>query len=211
MIRNEVNVNEVVKQEYITPVSLYDGVYTKTTQFLLPAIALNVKNRLIHSFFVNSYVGDKGHRNNYDRPIFVLFAVKDFASREWHKVYSTLVKSENYVDDYDCGKQDDKNLVMMVFRVPEEFEEDYYHFKRGRYSKFSKEYKSKFPQYVHNENGEKVESMIWQVIHKSATLKRKLEDEFGLDYGQLDKDDTAEIWDLPRRNREYYRYEETLS
>lgn len=204
MVRNEINVSDVVKEEYITPVSVFDGEYTKTTQFMLPAIGINKESKLIQNYFLNSYIDDKGIDHRYERPVFILFAIKSFADRDWRKIYETLVKSPNYVDDYDCGKQDNKNLVMMVFRVPDEFEKDYYHFKRGRYSQFSQDYKSKFPKQVPDENGKMKDSVIWKIIHKDPSLKRELEDEFWMDEGALD--DAKEIWDLPRKEREYYRY-----
>lgn len=211
MTKNEVDINEVMKEDYITPTSVYDGKYTKTTQFMLPAVGVNVKNRLIFSFFINAYLSDEDHEHEYDRPIFVLFSVKDFASRDWSRVYSALVKSSNYIMDYDCGKQDGKNLVMLVFSVPDEFENDYYHFKRGRYSRFSAKYKEKFPQFVGEDKENAKESILWQVITKAPALKRQLEEEFNLEDGQLDWPDTKEIWDKPNRNREYYRHEEAVS
>jgi hypothetical protein len=214
MTKNEVNVSDVIKEEFVTPVSLYDGKYTKTTQFMLPAVGLNIRNRLIFNYFLNAYIEDKGHRHEYKRPIFVLFGVKDFKDKEWQKVYVALVKSPNYIDDYDCGIQDDKNLVMMVFQVPDEFEMDLYKFKRGRYSMFSEKYKDKFPKFVGDDEGVGKESIIWQVINKTEALKRQIEEEFGMDEGELDLPTDGvvakEIWDIPRKNREYYRYEEVV-
>jgi hypothetical protein len=211
MTKNEVDVNEVVKEEYITPSSIYDGQYTKTTQFMLYAIGINKNSRLINNYFINSYLDDRGIEHRYERPIFVLFGVKSFKDREWRKVYETLVKTVNYVDDYDCGKQDDRNLVMMVFKVPDEFERDYYYFKRGKYSQFSQAYKDKFPKQLPGDDGKMKDSVIWQVITKAPELKRELEIEFDLEEGQLDWPDTKEIWDLPRKEREYYRYAQNIS
>lgn len=208
MTKNEVNIKEVIKEEYITPVSPYDGKYTKTTQFMLPSVGINVKNKLIYKYFINSYLDDKQHRHEYVRPIFVLFGIVDFNERDWGRVYSALVKSANYIGDYDCGMQEDKNLVMVVFRVPDEFENDYYHFKRGRYSKFSSAYKEKFPRYLDDDGSTSRESIIWQAIHKSPDLIKQLEEIFDTPEGHWN--DAAEIWDKPRKNREYYRYEEII-
>jgi hypothetical protein len=210
MTNNGVDINEVTKQEYITPVSIYDGKYTKTTQFMLPSVGVNVKNRLIFKFFLNAYLQDMGHRHQYERPIFVLFNVKNFGDRDWEKVYSALVKSPNYINDYDIGKQEGNSLVMLVFKVPDEFERDYYYFKRGKYSKFSEVYKEKFPKISQDVDGNQKESILWQVVNKDPALKREIEEEFGMDEGELDKPTDGvfadEIWDIPRKNREYYRY-----
>jgi hypothetical protein len=214
MTNNGVNVNEVLKEDYVTPTSPHDGKYTKTTQFMLPSIGLNVRNKLIFRYFINSYLDDKGHRHQYERPIFVLFGVTNFTDRDWQKVYAALAKSSNYRGDYDCGIQDGKNLVMMVFKVPDEFEQDYYNFKRGRYSKFSELYKEKFPEFIGDEEGTTKRSLIWQVLHRDPELARQLEELFGMDEGELDRPTNGiharEIWDLPRKNREYYRYTENI-
>lgn len=203
MTKNEVKVKEMLKEDYVTPSSAFDGTYTKTTQFMLPVIGINWKNKLILSFFENAYFDDAGHEHRYERPIFALFKVADFASREWAKVYSALVKCNEYVNDYDIGQQGGKNLVMVVFKVPKEFGKDYNYFKHGMYSKFSETFKKKFPRYI----GDKEESLIWGIMNKSAETKRKVEEEFCLAEGQLDWPDTEEIWDKPRKTREVYRYE----
>ncbi len=216
MTKNDVDLKHALLNEYDTPYSIYDGKYTKTTQFMLPSIDVDIRNRMIFKFFINSYLDDKEFNHSHTRPIFILFGVKDFKDKDWDKVYVSLALSKNYLMDYDCGMQDTINLVMMVFQVPEEFAEDYYHFKQGRYSKFSKNYKNKFSRYI-SEDSEK-ESIIWQIIHKSHKLKRELEKEFDLNIGEFDKPtiiekdgnrntyQAEEIWDLPRKEREYYRY-----
>lgn len=215
MTKNEVNINEILKQEFLTPVSIYDGKYTKTTQFMLPSVGVNVKNKLIFKYFINSYLDDKGKVHDYERPVFVLFGVKDFNDKDWQKVYAALLRSPNYKGDYDCGIQDELNLVMLVFKVPDDFESDYYHFKRGRYSRFSDAYKEKFPRFIGDDDNKGKESIIWQVINRSPILRKQIEDEFNMPEGELDKatDGTfaKDIWDIPRKNREYYRYESSIS
>lgn len=208
MRKNDVIVNEAIKETYVIPPSVCDGKYTKTTQFMLPSIGLTNRNHLMRKFFINSFLDDRKHRHEYERPIFVLFGVEDFKDKDWYKVYSALLKSPNYIGDYDCGIQDKKKLVMMVFKVPDEFEKDYFNFKRGKYSKFSDAYKQKFPQEIADENGNIKESTLWQIMNKSPILMRLLEEDFGLDEGSMD--DAEEIWDRPSRKREYYRYEEII-
>jgi hypothetical protein len=200
--------------EHLTPSSIYDGPYTKTTQFMLPAVNIDANNRVVFKYFVNAYLDDKKHNHSYIRPIFILFSIEDFEDREWKKLYKMLVLLTTYVGDYDCGMQGNKNLVMLVFSVPEKLEKDYYHFKRGKYSKFSVEYQKQFPRYL-NDKQEK-ESILWQIINKSNSLKRDLEKEFKMKTGEFDRSTiiegkeyppAEEIWDIPRKYREYYNYE----
>lgn len=223
MTKNEVDINNTLLNDYDTPSSLFDGPYTKTTQFMLPSININVKSDVIFKFFINAFLDDKEHPHNYTRPVFVLFGVDDFNSKEWKNAYNILTSSKDYICDYDCGMQEIQNykrstirayLVMIVFQIPQEFEEDYYHFKRGRYSRFSTKYRERFPRHVDASNKE---SILWRIINKSADLKRELEVEFKMNDLELDKTTTwrgktypvaEEIWDIPRKDREYYRYED---
>lgn len=221
MTRNEVIIKNAVTQDYITPSSNVDGKYTKTTQFMLPAVKVHAANKTVNRFFINSYLDDMEHPHNYDRPIFVLFGVKDFKDNDWRKIYAAFTLSPDYITDYDCGVHDDIHLVMMVFKVPEEFAKDYYHFKRGRYSQFSIKYRDKFPRWIYDRNGKQQECIIWQVINKAYDLRQKIAEEFaakrpdGTFYDpedvvklRADIDSWNEIWDIPRKNREYYRYNE---
>lgn len=223
MTRNETKIKSTLLNPYTIPSGFYDGLHTKTTQFILPSVSIDMRNRQNCKFFINAFLDDRGRNHNYTRPIFVLMGVNSFEDKEWQKVYNQIVLSKDYIDDYDCGVQDimsdnkrtsTVNLVMLVFSVPDEYAQDYYSFKRGRYSKFSTKYKEKFPRYSDgNKSGS--ESYLWRVINKSASLKRELEEEFGMDYGEMDLPTiidgvtyppAEEIWDVPRKEREYYRY-----
>ena len=38
---------EVLQENYIVPDSMYDGLFSKTSQFMTPAIGINVTNKLV--------------------------------------------------------------------------------------------------------------------------------------------------------------------
>lgn len=210
MIKNEIDINDILKNNYNVPSSVYDGKYTKTTQFLLPAIDVNIKDKTLFKYFLNAFIDDKEHVHSYTRPVFILLGTSNFKDKEWNKVYTNLFLNKNYVLDYDCGVRDGLNLVMVVFEIPEKYKHEYYSFKLGRYSMFSKEYKEKFPQFVGEDKTSQKESIIYQILYKSPALKRIIEKEFNLKEYELDSSDTKEIWDLPRKEREYYRYSPEL-
>lgn len=193
---------EVLQEKYDPPESIMDGSFTKTAQFMAPAIGLNIANRIVFSYFENCFLGDKEHSHNYTRPIFCLFSIENFEEYQWKKLYNTLIKAPNFLTEYDVGVKDDKYLLMLVFSVPEIYKEDYINFRNGRYSLFSGEYKKKFPKYI-DEKKTKLNNH-WQVINKDPILKRELEEDFMLSSNFLD--DADEIWDAPRVDREYYRY-----
>lgn len=220
MTKNEINIKDALINKFNVPVSIYDGKHTKTTQFMLQSVNVDITNRTVFKFFINAFLNDSGIEHNYDRAIFILLGCKDYRDKDWNKVFTSLALSKNYVGDYDCGIENGYNLVMVVFRVPEEFADDYYHFIRGRYSRFSPKYKEKFPRYIKDANNREKESILWQIINKAPSLKRDLEREFNLNEGELDLPTVIdgkvypkaeEVWDYPRKEREYYRYEKRIS
>ncbi len=193
---------EALQENYLIPNSLYDGKYTKTSQFMTPAIDVNVSHKLVFKFFENAFLADRGHAHNYTRPIFLLFSIKDYKDLDWKRVYSILIQSPNYIAEYDVGIKSGKYLFMMVFSVPEEFKGDYLHFRNGKYSLFSDNYKKKFPKYLDKEKKKK--NTHWQIINKDKDLKRQVIKDLTIKEDALGKED--EIWDMPRVEREFYRF-----
>lgn len=212
MTMEKIKEAEVLQETYQTPSSEYDRKFSKTSQFMVPAIGINITNKAVFKYFSNAYLTDMQHKHDYVRPIFILFSVDDFEEKDWKNVYTTLTKLPNFITEYDVGVQDGAYLVMMVFQVPEKFENDYVNFKLGRYSQFSEEYKKKFPEFLDKEKKKK--NIHWQIIHKDEDLKRIVEEEFNMEYGELDRPTmwrgnlypaAVEIWDKPNK-RECYRY-----
>lgn len=208
---------EVLQETYQTPSSKYDGIYSKTAQFMIPAIGIKITNPLVFKYFVNAYLTDMNHEHNYTRPIFILFSIKDYKEKNWLMVYNKLITSKNFITEYDVGIKNNNFLLMMVFQVPEEFEQDYINFKIGRYSRFSEKYKQKFPEFLDDKKTKK--NIHWQIINKDEDLKRDIEKDYGMDFGELDKPTiinkeifppAEEIWDKPDKKRENYNYKATL-
>lgn len=205
---------EVLQETYLTPSSTYDGKFSKTSQFMVPSIGINLLNPLVFKFFQNAYLSDAEHEHNYLRPIFLLFAIADLKDKDWERVYSKLIQSPNYMAEYDIGIQNKKFLLMIVFQVPKEFEADYINFKLGRYSQFSEKYREKFPKFL--DRAKKKKNIHWQIINKDEDLKRDIEKEYRMDKGDLDRTEikngeiyslpAKEIWDKPDKKREIYRY-----
>jgi hypothetical protein len=196
---------EALQENYLIPKSLYDGKFSKTSQFMLPAISVNITHKLVFKFFENAFLADREHKHNYERPIFMLFSINDYKNLDWKRVYSKLIESPNFITEYDVGIKDNNYLLMLVFQVPEEFEKDYYNFRLGRYSLFSEKYKEKFPEYLDEKKEKK--NIHWQIINKDSELRQKIIDTFNVSDNLLDKND--EIWDAPRKEREYFRFKKT--
>lgn len=204
MIKNEVNIKDIMRDKWEVFISTFDGVFTKTTQFMLSSLELNLSTPMLKSF-KNAFLDDVQHEHEYLRPLFLLFTIEDL--KRWEKTHIDMVKNVNYLNDYNLGVDElGKDLIMYVFSVPEKFKMDYHNFRQGRYSHFSKAYKNKFSQYLSIKD-KKEESIVWQVINKSEGLKRKLEEQFNLSPNELDS--AAEIWDEVRKDREIYNYIKT--
>ena len=210
----------VIEENYITKDSIYNGPYTKTTLFLLPMLDLNLRNAAIKKFLVNAYIDDADYEHDYTRPIFLLLKTKNFEDKDFINLCAFLRTMFTYKMDYDLGTQNGESLVMLVFETPEKWKHDYYHFKSGRYSKFSDEYKSKFPKEVVGADKRKIESLVFGVIHKTPYRKDQVASHFcvkdditgkikdQVDYEKIRKemDSWEEVWDAPSRETEVYRY-----
>ncbi len=207
---------EVLQEMYIMPESVYDGTFSKTAQFMIPSIGITITKPIVFKYFVNAYLNDSEHPHDYLRPIFMLFSIKNYKEADWVKVYNQMIQSPNYVTEYDVGMKGEEYLLMMVFKVPDEYEDDYINFKMGRYSKFSDKYKEKFPEFLDKERKRK--NIHWQIMNKDEELKRKVEKEYNMDEGELDMPTmyrgkivgppAEEIWDKPNKKREVYRNKE---
>lgn len=206
MLKNEVVLLEILKEDSFVKLGSYDGAYTKTTMFMLPAINIDIRSRFINKYLNNAFLNDRSTPNDFIRPIFLLFNVKNFVERDWKDFSAILSAKEEYITDYYAGKEGPYNLVMYVFSVPEKWSKEYNLFKNGKYSKFSQEYKDKFPETITLRNGREVESVVWGAMNKSSALKQKIKEEL------FDKkewnivESLDEIWEMPKRQTEIFKY-----
>lgn len=201
---NKVDIRKVIENTWIMHKYERDGAMSKTVQFMLPSLELTISTLVIKAF-VNAYINDADYEHEFDQPVFLLFKITN--KKDWDVIYEQLTSNKNYVLDYNCGcNEQGEDLVMIVFEVPEKFKEDYQNFKLSRYSKFSEEYKKKFPRYLAVKN-QKEETVVWQIINKSAKLKRDIELDLKLVHGYLDNQE--EIWGKLKKDTEIYNYKKT--
>jgi hypothetical protein len=207
MIKNDVNINELIKEDYKVPESVFDTKRTKTSHFMLNTIFPN--NSIISTeYFVNAFLDDEKFDHDVVRPIFILFktSLKD---NKWTMLSQKIKTKAEFVLEYFCGIQDGKHLIMMVFSVPDKFAKEYELFKIGKYSKFSENYKKLFPQYLTNDRAQSPESKIWQALYKSDALRKELENYFtvtpnGSNPTRFAPED--ELWGIIEPKYEVYRY-----
>lgn len=199
MTKNNVNVEDVIMEDYKVPESVFDKKRTKTTLFMLPTIFPN--NSLISTeYFVNAFIDDTKFKHSLNGVIFILFKT-DPKNYKWQMLAQKLRSKTEYVLEYFCGMQDDKYLIMMVFKVPDKYTNEYQYFIDGKYSKFSENYKKLFPRHVYDERAQPKESTIWQALYKSEELRKSMENFLGVEFAPED-----ELWGKPEPKFEVYRY-----
>jgi hypothetical protein len=201
MTKNDLNIDDLLVENYIVPESVFDRKRTKTSHFMLNTVFYN-SSLTSTEYFVNAYLDDGDLAHKIFRPLFLLFkvAAKD---RKWADIAPRLRAKSEYLMEYFCGINEGKHLIMMIFQVPDKFAKDYLFFKHGKYSQFSPEYKKLFNRYTANEKAQPIESTVWRVIHKSTELKKELELYFG-EPVKFTKED--ELWGRPEPKYEIYRY-----
>lgn len=204
MTKNEVNIADIIAENYIVPESVFDRKRTKTSHFMLNSIFTN-SNLSGTEYFVNAFLGDAEFQTKVERPIFVLFKYEQ-TDTKWLTILGRLRTKEEYIGDYFCGIQEGKNLIMVVFQVPKKYEKDYDNFIEGKYSKFSPEYKKTFNRYTTNDKAQPVESYVWRVIHKSPELRKELQNWIGNDPKDYTFTDEDELWGIVQDKYEVYRF-----
>jgi len=151
----------------------------KSVYFLLPMIDI------MHAYYkpnlLNCYIGD-----NKNRPDIHNFHIFMLVKREDTKLNGI----KTYVEHYSVDEG-----FMYVFRVPEEFEEDYLKFILGKYSQFSAEYKTKIVKLLPAPYQMRSE---FKVIMKSPEAKAIIEEMVGESIGD------QEVCSVPNYKDEIY-------
>lgn len=151
----------------------------KSLHFLLPMLGITYGQ--FKSNILNSYIGDRINRPelvNYH--IFILCRLKD----------ARLESLQGFVESYEVEEG-----LMYVFRVDEEYEEDYLRFILGQYSQFSGEFKTKIMKLLPSPYQN---SPVFKVITKSLEAKLIIEEKVGQSIGD------QEVMSIPDFNSEVY-------
>ena len=200
MTKNETDIYSAIQEPYKIKDAIFDGVYTKTTHFMLPGLGISPSSTIIRQHFVNAYIDDMGIEQSFKNPVFILLKTSEFGE-SWKKLEEILKSLSHFVYDYDAGMDGENYLVMFVFEYPAIYSTDYFKFIAGEYSQFSDSYKHLFKREIVNDRGFVVENAIYGVVYKTSTLKKRIEELVGesIDY-------TGEYWDKMSTEREIYRY-----
>jgi hypothetical protein len=183
--------------------------YTKTSTFLFPLLCIpkglfycNVKNSfdkvLMTTRFLNAYLLDSDLNNEeYNNGPYVYIVIKPYQDADFDAFYNTILSYENYVDEYE--KLD---YIVMIFRIPNNFIEDYDKILNGKYSEISKEARALIMGNCFFSSKPKFIPMI---LSKSIALKKSWEERLtfiGPDiYSPADLGD-QEVWGIITKDKE---------
>lgn len=112
---------------------------TDSTRFLLRGVNL-LKPELMQYGFINAFLDDATHEHHYENSIYLLFQPPDLGIFEWF-VQGEKIRTHLLMEEYDYPK----GFVVLVYKFPAEYMDDYRLFLKGKYSSFSDKYKSLFP------------------------------------------------------------------
>ena len=168
---------------------------TCTTMFLVPCLGLNVEYLRTYGF-INGYLNDKeGYL--YPNAVYLLFQpdnmghFQGFLGKEYDRAGTLIIDEYDYAGGY----------VVLVYKIPEHFGNDYKHFLKGRYSKFSKRFVGMLPQEKSDIDAGGIPftetSLQVRICTKSKALREYRE-------RQLDVviEDDMELWDKPSMIKE---------
>ena|SRR4030042_52060 len=163
--------------------------YNKSKTYLLPLLAevIDIDARFfnhLHNTFI--YDIDGKYKD-------CLLILHDFSFRnpEFTAYEHRLTNNPYFVELKDI-----ENKVLYVFKFPEEYMEEYNHFKNGKYSKFGKDAKDTIINffgniYAGNLNAVNFLLLIKQILYKEQKLKEKIEKELNVTLS-----DDAELTDI---------------
>jgi len=160
---------------------LFSSTPNKTSTYLLPLLNRSRKSLKFESYYVGTFLDETGK---------YLLLLYRFTGTEIYKQFE-----DSMLNDTLCVGHHEYNPyhVMYRFRVPEEYYSDIEHFKKGKYSRFSKKLKSQILKFYGGDTN------ISQIVNRSETLRKQIEEELGVNIS-----DELELASKPILTEEIY-------
>ena len=161
---------------------------------MLPTLKIP-KEPLLSNGFINAFICDRDKEESYDGCIYVLFypenidKFREFLDSEYDRTVSVI-------EDYDH----DGGYVVVVYKLNEDFIDDFYLVKKGKYSKTSFEFQEQFPKTVIVQSGSKrteVISLQIRVFQRHDDLINYWEEKLSIPFS-----DNMEVWEGFHKERE---------
>lgn len=168
---------------------------TDSTRFLLRGLGI-LPNAIDNYGFLNAFLDDIDHETHYENCVYLLFKPKELSLFEWF-VEEEKSRTNLLVEEYDYPN----GFVVLVYKFPAEYMENYRLFKEGKYSKFTEKYKKLFPMEKSGISSKNIPvkepSFYYHIFKKSDTMKAYWENKLGV---ILDED--SEYWSIPNMQKE---------
>jgi hypothetical protein len=183
--------------------ALYSTKLTKASRWILPMIRLTNETQTSMKFgshFVNCYVGTKeeGYLNN----IYVLYRYS--GDLTFAKFEDKLFKHDLYERRIDV----DDHHVLYVFKMTKNDMYNYELFKKGKYSKFTDDYKKKILKFSINpamvSEEDIPETSTYGILYKTDKQIEELKNVLGNDITVDIKKEDLELYSIPNEDEEVY-------
>jgi hypothetical protein len=160
---------------------------TITSIFMVPTLKAP-KDALRANGFVNAYIRDDSRDDQYDGCIYLLFKPENVDKfREF--LDSEYERTKDIIEDYDY----EGGFVVVVYKLNNEYAEDFKLVKTGKYSRTSKEFQLMFPKVIKiiKRGLSKDEiSLQYRIFNRTQDLIDFWEEKLGIQF-----DDDQEVWD----------------
>ena len=161
-----------------------------STLFLLYPLGLSIKS-LKEFGFINCFLSDKDRETACPFPILLLFKPADMEVMQMF-IEEEYRRTDHLIEEYDY----DGGYVVLVYKFPVKWKEDYQKFLDGKYSKFSRELKSTYPKIVQitDTYGRRRDELgsQFRIINKTADWKEQMEKDLNIVV-----EDDLEYWSKP--------------
>jgi len=171
---------------------------TNSYWFLMPMLNIKKADLLVNGI-INCYLDDNLNNMGYENHLHLLFKHNNKNFEKFNDFLDKLSHHPLYVDLYDTEGYGD---VIVVFKIPEEFEKILNLFKKGKYSEFSQQYKVTFFQRKDTDGSLTKE---WKILNKHEDLRKITE----LKTNEVIPEEW-EVWDKPIAKEEIYMYNEFI-
>lgn len=168
---------------------------TITTIFMVPTLKIP-RVELEDNRFINGFVKDGMNDLEYNNCIFLLFKprqldrFREFLDKEYER-------TAQIIDDYDYPN----GFVVVVYKLDDDYMEDFKLIRQGKYSKTSPNFQEMFPKVVKIVNSRGLHrdeiSLQYRVFNRTDDLIRFWEDKFNLVF-----ESSQELWHGFEEDRE---------
>jgi hypothetical protein len=152
---------------------------TITSIFIVPTLKIP-KDQLLENGFINGYIQDVEQDMQYNNSVYLLFNPKDLIKfRDF--LDDEYERTEQIIEDYDY----DGGFVVVVYKLDEQYKQEYELVKLGKYSETSEDFQKLFPKVVKlKKNGLHRDELSLQhrVFNKTEDLIEYWEKKLGIDW-----------------------------